>query len=88
MSFVYDKHNKTHRRIRKVLIIIASLIIFVEIWWVLAIVAHTQAVPTPLQTWDTLVDLYQRGDTMTKLTMWDYIASSMSTFLKGFLLEK
>ena len=86
MSFVYDKHNKTHRRIRKVLIIIASLIIFVEIWWVLAIVAHTQAVPTPLQTWDALVDLYQRGDTMTKLTMWDYIASSMSTFLKGFLL--
>ena len=86
MSFVYDKHNKTHRRIRKVLIIIASLIIFVEIWWVLAIVAHTQAVPTPLLTWDALVDLYENGDTMTKLTLWDYISSSMSTFLKGFLL--
>ena len=86
MSFVYDKHNKTHRRIRKVLIIISSLIIFVEIWWVLAIVAHTQAVPTPLQTWDALVDLYEHGDSMTKLTLWDYISSSMSTFLKGFLL--
>ncbi len=86
MSFVYDKHNRTHRLIRKILVVIASLIIFVEIWWVLAIVASIQAVPTPLQTWDALCNLYANGDSMTKLTLWDYIGSSMSTFLKGFLL--
>ena len=86
MNFQYDRDNKNHRRIRSVLIIICSLIMFVEIWWVIAIVAKTQAIPTPLETWDALVDLWNHGDPMTKLSLTDYIGSSMSTFIKGFLL--
>ncbi len=86
MEYVYDKNNKNHRRLSSVLIIICSLIMFVEIWWVIAIVAKTQAIPTHLETWNALVDLYAHGDTMTKLSLWDYIGSSMGTFLKGFFL--
>ena len=86
MNFEYDKNNKNHRRLRSVLIVICSLIMFVEIWWVIAIVAKTQAIPTPLQTWDALIDLIKNGDSMTKLSLADYIGSSMGTFLKGFLL--
>jgi len=86
MSFYYDPHNKHHRLLRTALVTIASLIIFVEIWWVISIVAANQAIPTPLETWNALVDLYKNGDSMTGLTLWDYIRSSMGTFLKGFAL--
>ncbi len=86
MDFEYDKNNKNHRRLRGALIIVCSLIMFVEIWWVIAIVAKTQAIPTPLETWDALMDLIKNGDPMTKLSLGDYIGSSMSTFLKGFFL--
>ncbi len=86
IPFEYDKDNKNHRRVRRVLIVISSLILFVEIWWVISIVAKTQAIPTPLETWNALVDLYRNGDSMTKLTLGNYIGSSLSTFLKGFLL--
>lgn len=63
-----------------------SLAIFIEVWWVLAIVAHTNAVPTPLETWGALVDLVRHGDTITGLSLGTYIASSFSTFMKGFIL--
>lgn len=63
-----------------------SLAIFIEVWWVLAIVAHTNAVPTPLETWGALVDLVRHGDTITGLSLGTYIASSLSTFMKGFIL--
>lgn len=86
MSFYYDPHNKYHRLLRTALITVASLIVFVEIWWVVSIVAHNPAIPTPLETWNALADLYKNGDPMTGLTLWDYISSSVSTFLKGFLL--
>ena len=84
MSFYYDPHNKKHRMLRSVLLAIASLIVFVEVWWVVSIVANTPAVPTPLETFNALKDLYNNGDPMTGLSLWDYISSSVGTFLKGF----
>ena len=85
MMFKYDKHNKYHRLLRQILIIAVSLVIFVEAWWVVSIIADVSTVPTPAQTWNALVDLIQNGDSMTNnKTLWSYIGSSMSTFLKGF----
>lgn len=85
-SFTYDPHNRWHRLLRKLLITVISLVIFVEVWWVLAIVAHSNAVPTPLETWDALVNLIRHGDTITGLSLGTYIGSSFQTFMKGFIL--
>lgn len=86
MEFKYDKHNKYHRFGRTVLITIISLVAFIIIWWEVSILAHTPAIPTPLQTWNALIDLIQNGDTMTGISLGTYIQSSMTTFIKGFLL--
>ena len=60
--FKYDKHNKYHRLLRQILIIAVSLVIFVEAWWVVSIIADVSTVPTPAQTWNALVDLIQNRD--------------------------
>ena len=86
MGFTYDRHTKWHRRLRWTLIIIASLTMFVEAWWVLSILANSPTVPNPAETFDALVDLIQNGDSMTGKSLWNYVSSSMSTFLKGFAL--
>lgn len=84
--FTYDPHNKWHRLFRQVLIIMVSLVIFVEVWWVVAIVANSTAIPTPAETCNALVSLIENGDTMTKISLGTYISSSFGTFMKGFLL--
>ncbi|MDD2626890.1 MAG: ABC transporter permease [Candidatus Methanomethylophilus sp.] len=85
-QFKYDKHNKYHRAVQQTAIVIVSLVIFVEAWWVLSILANTPAVPTPGETWDALVNLVNNGDTVTDISLWSYIGASLGTFLKGFLL--
>lgn len=82
----YDENNKYHRFGRTAVISVISLSLFILVWWGVSIIANTPAIPTPLQTWDALVDLYVNGDRMTGLSMWQYISSSMGTFLKGFAL--
>ncbi len=85
MMFRYDRHNKYHRILKQILIIAVSLVIFIEAWWVLSIVADSPTVPTPAETWDALTDLVKNGDSMTQgKSVWSYIGSSMGTFLKGF----
>lgn len=84
--FTYDPHNKRHRLIRKILIAIVSLAIFVEVWWVISIVTNSPAIPTPLETLNALIDLVNNGDPMTKISLGTYIMSSFGTFMKGFLL--
>lgn len=87
MAFKYDRHNKYHRLLRNVIVVICSLVIFVEAWWVLSIIANVSTVPNPAQTWDALVDLAKNGDPMTNgKSLWSYVAASLSTFLEGFLL--
>ncbi len=85
MNFNYDAHNRNHRLVRRILIVIASLILFVEAWWVISIVANVSTIPNPEDTWSALIDFAKHGDTMSAgKSMWTYIGSSMSTFLKGF----
>lgn len=82
--FQYDKHNKYHRAGRTALLTVFSLTLFVIVWWVLAILVNTAAVPTPAKTFDALIKLINEGDPMTGLSLTYYIKSSMGTFLKGF----
>lgn len=82
----YDKNNRYHRFARTALITFLSLVAFVCIWWALSIVADTVAIPTPLQTWDALVELIVHGDNMTGLSLWDYVSTSLMTFFKGFFV--
>ncbi len=86
MALMYDEHNKYHRFVRAVLLTIASLSIFMLIWWGVAIVAGTPAVPTPQATFAALQDLIVNGDTMTGISLSTYVSTSMSTYLKGFFL--
>jgi NitT/TauT family transport system permease protein len=82
----YDENNKYHRFGRAVVIAVISLTLFIFVWWAVSIIADTPAIPTPIETWNALVDLYLHGDSMTKITLGQYVTSSLSTFLKGFVL--
>jgi NitT/TauT family transport system permease protein len=82
----YDENNRVHRAVGTVLLILVSLTIFLLAWWDISLIADTSSVPSPGKTLDALIDLANNGDPMTSRTLWDYIGSSMSTFIKGFLL--
>lgn len=86
LGIKYDENNKYHRFIRTVLIVIISLAAFIMVWWAVSIIADTPAIPTPLETWNALVDVYVNGDRMTGISLGQYISSSLSTFLKGFVM--
>ncbi len=84
--FKYDSNNKYHRWVRSLIIVIASLCLFVAIWWVVAEALNYRTIPTPMATFEALVSLIQNGDTSTGLTVWNYLGSSLTTYLKGFAL--
>lgn len=86
MSFKYDEHNKYHRLARTSVITVASLATFIIIWWFVAMLAHRSAIPTPQATFAALITLFTEGDPITGLSVWTYISSSMSKFVKGFAL--
>jgi NitT/TauT family transport system permease protein len=56
------------------------------VWWAVAVITDTHAIPTPLETWRALVYFTENGDLITGLTLWQYISPSLSTFVKGFIL--
>ena len=83
----YDENNKYHRFARASVITVISLVFFILVWWVASIVTKTPAIPTPLQTWNALVDLYLHGDRANNNTsLGTYIILSLSKFIKGFVL--
>ncbi len=84
--YVFDKNNRYHRWIRTACITIASLVIFILIWWDLSLVLNIAAVPTPVQVWNAAEDLFRNGDAVTGLTMWANIRISLLRFLEGFIL--
>lgn len=86
MDFKYDRHNKYHRLLRQILIIAVSLVMFIEAWWVISIIANSPTVPNPAETFAALGDLIRDGDSMTSISLSTYIKASMGTFLKGFAL--
>ncbi|AIZ56407.1 taurine transporter subunit [Candidatus Methanoplasma termitum] len=82
----YDKENIFHRLIRTVLIIIASLTIFVLIWWNVSYIVNSAAIPLPTQVWTAFVNLFSYGDPISGMTMWAHIGISLERFLGGFVL--
>jgi NitT/TauT family transport system permease protein len=82
----YDEDNKYHRYARTVAISVTSLSVFIILWWAASIIADIPPIPTPLETWNALVDLFLNGDKMTHISLGQYVKSSLTTFVKGFLL--
>ncbi|MDR0309161.1 MAG: ABC transporter permease [Candidatus Methanoplasma sp.] len=82
----YDENNKYHRFARTAVISVISFFIFIFIWWAVSIIVDTPAIPTPLETLDALIYVIKNGDTMTNISLSQYISSSLSTFVKGFIL--
>ena len=93
MGFKYDKYNKYHRFGRQVLITIASLIVFVMLWWMIAnlvskgILFDTPTkniISKPNEVWNALIDLIANGDPRTNTSIWTYIKTSLKSLLAGF----
>ena len=84
--FRYDKNNKFHRWVRSMIVIASSLVIFVLIWWNLALLIKTAAIPTPDRVWDAFFTLFDKGDAVSGMTMWEHIFESVKRFFAGFLL--
>lgn len=85
-GWTYDEYNKYHRMLRKAIITVTSLVCFIAAWWDVSVLANSAAIPSPLETWDALVDVATNGDPMTGKTLFEYAGSSLKTFLTGFLL--
>ncbi|MBR2348436.1 MAG: ABC transporter permease [Candidatus Methanomethylophilaceae archaeon] len=84
MTFKYDSNNKYHRLGKNILVVIASLIIFAELWWFIAELIDSRVLPTPPETFEALKNFLSDG--YLGISAWDYISSSLVLFLKGFLL--
>lgn len=82
----YDENNKKHRSIRKILIIIISLSVFVLIWWNLSLILNNPAIPTPMLAFEALVDLFEYGDPIAGISMWGHMSISLQRFFGGLLL--
>lgn len=63
---------------------VLSLILFVEIWWLISIISNSMVLPTPAETLDAFVDLVNDGYSNYSFT--SIVKSSLSVFLEGFIL--
>ena len=86
MNIKYDENNKYHRFARTALISIISLVMFILVWWAVSVIANTASIPSPQETLRSLIEVYKNGDLMTGISLGQYISTSLTTFLKGFLL--
>ena len=82
----YDENDKSHRFIRKMVISAVSLVVFFLIWWNLALLLNNPAVPTPGETWDAMLYLFDKGDTVSGMTMWGHMSISLQRFIAGLLI--
>ena len=57
----YDENNRYHRFLKTLMIVILSLILFVELWWIFSLLADTNVLPTPIETWDALIQFINNG---------------------------
>jgi len=82
--FKYDENNKYHRFGKTVMIVILSLIMFVELWWILSLLANTNVFPTPAETFDALIEFFENG--YSRQSAGSIIWSSLRLFLQGFAI--
>ncbi|MCQ2078649.1 MAG: ABC transporter permease [archaeon] len=86
VSLKYDENNRTHRMLRTLLIVVASLAVFLVLWWVVTTVMHDKNFPPPDKVFKALWNLICNGDPIGGHTLWEYIRTSLTTFLYGFAL--
>ena len=92
MEFKYDKHNKYHRLARGTVITIVSLVVLLWVWWIASIVVknaldfNNSPLATPGEAFTALFDLIRHGDPMEHRSLSSWVWSSLSKFLKGFIL--
>ncbi len=85
--FKYDENNRKHRIIRSLIITTVSLIVFLILWWAVTILMDDKNFPPPDKVFIALYDLILYGDPIGGHSVWEYIATSLKTFLKGFGLS-
>ena len=85
-GFSYDPDNKYHRLGKQIVCAIISLIGLYILWDVASILINRSVVPTPIETWNALLDFIDNGDPMAGGTIGKYIVASFGTLLKGFFL--
>lgn len=86
MALKYDKHNKYHRMARSLIITAISLTMFLWTWTMISVITKNVAIPTPMETFDALIELFSEGDGITGRTAEDYITASLTKFVEGFLM--
>ncbi|MBO4552054.1 MAG: ABC transporter permease [Candidatus Methanomethylophilaceae archaeon] len=92
MGFKYDKHNKYHRFGRSALITAISLLVLLWAWWLVSMIVqrsldlNSSPLATPQDSFAALFDLMRNGDPLEHRSLWAWVWSSLSKFLKGFVL--
>lgn len=66
------------------MITVVSLVLFVIVWWIIALLSNSSVLPTPAETYDGLKMFFSNG--YKGSSAWDYIAISLILFLKGFIM--
>lgn len=82
-SVPFDKDSKTYKLFRSAVITVASLIVFIAIWWVLSLSLDMTALPTPGETFSALWGLFTDGVPGTSRPYTTFLASTLWTFFKG-----
>ncbi len=92
MKIRYDKHNKYHRFARTCIITAISLVVLIIVWWFASQLVKNMLdinmsyLASPSDTFAALVDLIQHGDPMEHRPLSEWVWSSLSKFIKGFVL--
>ncbi|MCQ2070394.1 MAG: ABC transporter permease, partial [archaeon] len=77
---------RTHRWIRTIVLIAVSLLTFLVVWWFVTYMMGSKWFPTPDKVFNALIDLFTYGDPVGGHTMWEYIQTSLMTFVYGFVI--
>ncbi len=80
------KKDKAWSITKRVTITAASFIVFIAVWWVIALWLNLAYVPTPDKVFTAFINSFQVRDIALGTTMWDNIVASMERFAIGFLL--
>ena len=81
-----DPDSRAHKICVNTAYAAISIIMLVATWYVVSWYVNKTVIPTPLETWDALVDFFENGDSTAGGSAWSYIRSSFGTLLKGFLI--
>ena len=92
MGFKYDKHNKYHRMGRSAVITAISLFVLLWVWWLVSVIVqrtldlNSSPLATPQDSFAALFELIKNGDPLEHRPLIDWVWSSLSKFIKGFIL--